>query len=375
MTKLQQECLDLCGGTGGRTRTRGSAKAGSVMRDILQAVKSKGQGMMECETLQASDPTPFQGDGGLRRENFEDWDHSTQFPECSLASTWLSPEVLTPYGVGTAVSTVITSMHMPPRVQVRFPFGTGYFGFNSVQQVKVEVPSSMTDDQLAERWNRLVSSARELGSVLDTVGMTTRQIQQAVHDDQEGIVDAKMGALVPFGSDVLPSGVGRGSISHKATYEELSRETRKLLLNGRGVLGVKHNPGVRLSLLSAENQQAEKLKLKARALHLRNMLIRQHRTRILNEKTYAATKERAAKVESLVDEMRSDLKSLKVKLDMEMRDVGISEAKAESLLTNYYKSLDSLHQGEASPPKRPRRSLPTGDAATETVAAEDPASS
>lgn len=373
MTMIQQECLDLCGGTGGRTRTRGSVKAGSVMRDILQALNSKGQGMMECEASQESnDPVPIQGDGGLRLENFHDWDRSTTFPKSDLAATWLSPQVSTPYGVGTVKSTVLATVHLPPRVKVCFPFGVGYFGFDSLKQVMVETPSSMTDDQLADRWNRLVSRAKAFGSVIDTVGMTSRHIQQSSQDDQDDATidestdtSSATDALLPFGSNVLPTGLGRGATSYKSSYEELSKETRKLLQEGQDVLGVKSNTGVRSSLLAAEDQQGKKLQLKARCLHLRNLLIRQHRTRILNEKTFAATKERAGKVESLVDEMRSDLKSLKGKLDAEMREIGISEPKAESILTKYYDSLDSLHQGDASPPKRQRRSLPMGEMTAE----------
>ena len=56
-----------------------------------------------------------------------------------------------------------------------------------------------------------------------------------------------------------------------------------------------------------------------------------------------------------VAEMRTDLKSLKRRLDKEMRKLGISEEHAESILTSFYMSLDSQHQGEASPPKKARR--------------------
>ena len=90
-------------------------------------------------------------------------------------------------------------------------------------------------------------------------------------------------------------------------------------------------------------------------LQLRNQLYRQRRIRLLNEKTYAATQEKASRVESLVAEMRTDLKSLKGRLDVEIRELGISEEQAENILTSFYQSLDSQHLGDASPPKRQRR--------------------
>jgi signal-transduction protein with cAMP-binding, CBS, and nucleotidyltransferase domain len=76
---------------------------------------------------------------------------------------------------------------------------------------------------------------------------------------------------------------------------------------------------------------------------------------MLNERTFAATQERSARVEALVSEMRSDLKSLKSRLDDEIRELGISERQAENLLTSFYLSLDSRLSGQASPPKRPRK--------------------
>jgi hypothetical protein len=374
---LQHECLDICG-TSGRTRTRGSAKAGSVMRDILQALKAKGSGMMECEATQASESTSVTGDGGLNVSNLQDWDRSTKIESCELASTWLSRKVETPYGTGTVVATIIPNVHMSPRVEVNLAFGKGYFDLKSLKQSNVDSPASMTDEQLANRWKRLIASAKSLGAVIDTAGMMTRIEKQQRAKGDSNDVTAPTGstsreALVPFGSDVLPTGLGRGSFSYKISYEELVCEARSLLSSGQGVLGVETNPGVRQAFVAAENQQLEKLKLKAKALHLRNKLIRQHRIRVLDEKTYAATKERAAKVESLVDEMRSDLRSLKARLDSEMRDIGISDARAESILTRYYESLDSLHQGDALPPKRQRRSMPLEDPETGDQAMLTPA--
>jgi hypothetical protein len=53
--------------------------------------------------------------------------------------------------------------------------------------------------------------------------------------------------------------------------------------------------------------------------------------------------------------MRTDLKTLKRRLDEEVAELGITEKEAEEILSAYYRSLDSQLAGEASPPKRARR--------------------
>jgi len=76
---------------------------------------------------------------------------------------------------------------------------------------------------------------------------------------------------------------------------------------------------------------------------------------MLNERTYAGAEERAIRVEALVAEMRTDLKTLKGRLDEEVAELGISEDVAERLLTSFYESFDCKDEGEPSPHKRQRR--------------------
>lgn len=76
-------------------------------------------------------------------------------------------------------------------------------------------------------------------------------------------------------------------------------------------------------------------------LHLRNQLYRQRRIRALNEKTFVTTRDKSVRVESLVSEMRTDLKSLKNRLDEELKELGIEPETAEAILKEYYLSQDS----------------------------------
>lgn len=76
--------------------------------------------------------------------------------------------------------------------------------------------------------------------------------------------------------------------------------------------------------------------LQAKVLQLRNQLFRQRRIRTLNERTFAATRDRSTRVESLVAEMRTDLKSLRNRLDEELVELGIDQDRAEGILKAHY---------------------------------------
>lgn len=64
------------------------------------------------------------------------------------------------------------------------------------------------------------------------------------------------------------------------------------------------------------------LTLKAESLHLRNKLVRQRRIRLLNAKTRDSAVERYERAETLVTEMRADLKSLISRLDADLKELG-----------------------------------------------------
>lgn len=102
-----------------------------------------------------------------------------------------------------------------------------------------------------------------------------------------------------------------------------------------------------------EDQKEELSVLRAEVLQRRNELARQKRIRSLNERTFAATRDRTHRAEGLVNEMRADLKSLKDRLDCELEELGIDWDKAASLLEAHYKEQEkeALEGGDVSPPK------------------------
>lgn len=107
-----------------------------------------------------------------------------------------------------------------------------------------------------------------------------------------------------------------------------------------------------------EDQEYESIHLEAKILQLRNELYRQRRIRTLNEKTFITYRDRSHRVESLVKQMKSDLKNLKDRLKDEVTDLGIEEGKAENLLAAYYKGKDKYSNSMsdiAPPPKRKRK--------------------
>jgi hypothetical protein len=260
---------------------------------------------------------------------------------------------------------------LEPRVAVRMPYGIGFFNLDAC--VSMEDASRYSDSRLASRWKGMVETAATFGTTLDIEAMANVPAAEyggdamdtsgtTVVDEMTGIVEGtgttkKEGTprLVPFGSGVLPTASGRGTLLANIGLVELDSELNLALSEGGGVAGLPDNTGVPKDVRTIEVKRQEYLDLQARVLQVRNELYRQRRNRMLNERTFVATQERSARVEALVSEMRSDLKSLKSRLDDEIRELGISERQAENLLTSFYLSLDSRLSGQASPPKRPRK--------------------
>jgi hypothetical protein len=260
---------------------------------------------------------------------------------------------------------------LAPRVAVRMPYGIGFFNLNAC--VSIEDASRYSDSRLATRWKGMVETASTFGATLDIEALANIPAAEyggdamdmsgtSVADEMTGIVEStgptkKEGTprLVPFGSGLLPTASGRGALVANIGLVELDSELNLALSEGGGVAGLPDNTGVPKDVRKIEVKRQEYIDLQARVLQVRNELYRHRRNRMLNERTFAATQERSARVEALVSEMRSDLKSLKSRLDDEIRELGISERQAENLLTSFYLSLDSRLSGEASPPKRPRK--------------------
>jgi hypothetical protein len=90
-------------------------------------------------------------------------------------------------------------------------------------------------------------------------------------------------------------------------------------------------------------------------LQLKNALYRHRRIRVLNERTSISMTDRYQRAEELVSEMRSDLKSLKLRLEDELNELGITEDMAQHILFKFYKGHDEEDKGDASTPKRLRR--------------------
>lgn len=106
---------------------------------------------------------------------------------------------------------------------------------------------------------------------------------------------------------------------------------------------------------SWEDDEQEYLTLRASTLQLKNALYRQRRLRMLNERTSASVTDKYQRAGDLVSEMRSDLKSLKRRLEDELNELGISQETANQILSKFYKGQDEEDKGDASTPIRLRR--------------------
>jgi hypothetical protein len=244
---------------------------------------------------------------------------------------------------------------LAPRVAVRLPFGVGFFSLAAL--MTNEDPSWYTDKRLALRWRGMYETAVSVASTLDIEAM-------AVEEGRDR-------RLLPLGAEMLPSVFGRGSLLVSAG-SEIATVVDAPLYDCAGVVGVRGNRSVPRQLSEMEKLREEKLTLQAKALQLRNKLYRQRRIRILNERTLSATQDRAVRVESLVAEMRTDLKSLKARLDEDIYELGVNSETSLAILASFYRSLDSHHSGEPSPPKRLRRDdADMEDEATEEYLVEE----
>lgn len=281
---------------------------------------------------------------------------------------------------GTKHSKGSQSKIVPTRVAVRLAFGVGFFAVKSV--FSKEDILSYSDSRLALRWKGIAETAVAMGSVLDIEAMAHVPIDEKGdemvglepeegREEQESTAKGDKVRMVPFGSGLLPTSSGRGSVLWKLGVNDLD-EIMQTVTDGVGILGSTDHQGVTSNVRELEDTKQKLLVLKAQALQLKNELYRQRRVRILNERTQAASQERAARVQALVAEMRTDLKTLKRRLDEELTELGMSEEQAESILTAFYASHDSKDKGEASPPKRLRRSRTDEEEEVEEDEDEEP---
>jgi hypothetical protein len=279
--------------------------------------------------------------------------------EPSTGADEKAPKPGTSVGLGENVSGKSTWAFTAPRVAVRLPFGVGFFPAGVV--ASKEDPAAYSDARLALRWKGILETGAAMGSFLDVAAMSepANVYREGVSADEDLSQEDDAGEdrvrLLPFGSRMLPTFSGRGAGLFDMSADMLDEEVSRTLLTGGSVLGNVDNPGVPIEIRKMEDDNQVEIDLRARALQLRNQLYRQRRVRMLNERTQATTQERAVRIESLVAEMRTDLKTLKRRLDEEISELGITESEAEEIVSAYYQSLDSQPSGEASPPKRSRR--------------------
>jgi hypothetical protein len=390
--EIQQECVDAADLLTSRTRSRGAGKSSHVMRDVLQVLRSRGAEIqtksLDLHSIPTSSEPALRGMGGVGLRSFLTWDRSTVIAPAPAAAAWLlaGDAVETPCGPGT-----VQAVYPPgdalekggdadkipdnqpsegltgPRVAVQLPFGIGYFPLDAV--MTKENPAAYDDARLAQRWKGLMETATAVGSVLDLESMATTtndgtKKEESVDgmdesgsnvESKDDMEESTVARRIPFGAGMLPIGTARGHDLYKRKLADLENDLDKPLYEGEGVLGFKDNKNVPTATREAEDLRQERIDLEAKLHHLKNKVYRQRTIRILNERTYAGAQERSTRVKSLITEMRMDLMSLRSRLDDEVRELGITGDQAEAILTSFYRSLDSQHSGEASPPKRQRR--------------------
>lgn len=409
LATVQQDCVQAADLLTSRTRSRGAGKF--VMRDVLAVLKARGIVMQQqgvgFDDLPMNDPRP-KGAGGVGILSFQDWNRNTEIEQGQFAKAWILPgeRVESPYGPGEVLAVFTWSKLDPdeppheallmgdsdavmteaqqkqrnedgplcllaPRVAVKLPFGVGFFPLHAVE-LEEDPVAHFGDERLLKRWKGILETAKMTSGILDLEAMASVLAKKddgsdAMVDEDENEnpvlaeIQERHSRLLPFGSGLLPTACGRGGNLHKEDIAKLDKSVENMLYNGDGVLGDPNNPGVPESIRELEGARQENIHLSAKVLALKHKLVRQKRVRLLNERTDASNTIRAARVEALVNEMRADLKSLKNRLDDEIRELGIDKERAERILAEYFESLDTIYEGEASPAKRPRREKPSGE--------------
>ena len=365
LNAVQQECVSLADLLTSRTRSRGTGKT-HVMRDVLTVLRTRGAEMEEknvtFDKVNIPAPTAAPGVGGLGPLCFQAWDRHTPISATPPAAAWLVPGdvVTTPAGKGTVrfVSAPIQDAEAKekahkrsPRVGVELDGGKmEHFAVTEVQSQ--ENPATYTDARLAQRWKGILETTTAFGPYLDVEGMqeylpwdetgeTDLDAMDTDPDDRKS--DAaeedetdKRPRLLPFGSEMIPTPVGRGAKLHETDLVTLDKQFHKSLYDGVGVLGRRDNDGVPDTVRELEDKKERFIRAKVRSLQLTNALLRQRHITKQNEKTLKSSQERSSRVEALVTEMRSDLGSLKSRLEEEVAALGIDKEEARQILEAHY---------------------------------------
>ncbi len=288
---------------------------------------------------------------------------------------------------------------IPAQVRVRLHSDGSVQSFGLSDLTLVEDPSSYSDEQLIERWKKMVATAETVGccanvdamdsltddppssrstsaasSVENSMEIDTPSQQVTSKEDAKARLDeygmgyadlskTKMSTnrVVPVASDMLLNPSLRGTSLATIPFEKFEQYLDPMLFDGKGVLGRHDNPGVPSDIKQWEDVRYELVTLKGRADQLRNELHRQRRIRGYNERTRHVLDERAERVEGLLAEMKSDLVTLKERLGDELGELGMTQDYAAELLTAYIKDRSSaLENQEFTMPKK--RSKPDAKA-------------
>jgi len=296
----------------------------------------------------------------------------------------------------------------PPKVELNLVLAQVRVRLNSDGSVQsfglsdltlVEDPSSYSDEQLIERWKKMVATAKTVGccanvDVMDSLtddppssrstslasGENSMEIDtpsQHVTSSEDakanldeyglGYADlskTKMSTnrVVPVASGMLLNPSLRGTSLATIPFEKFEQYLDPMLFDGKGVLGRHDNPGVPSDIKQWEDVRYELVTLKGRANQLRNELHRQRRIRAYNERTRHVLDERGERVEGLLAEMKSDLVTLKERLEHELGELGMDQDYAAELLGAYIKDRSSaIENQEFTMPKK--RSKPDAKAA------------
>lgn len=292
---------------------------------------------------------------------------------------------------------------IPAQVKVRLKSDVSVHSFGLSDLTLVEDPSSYSDEQLIERWKKMVATAKSVGccaniDAMDSLtyatpssrstslassgsgGENSMEIdtpsqQVTSSEDAKAKLDeyglgyadlskTKMSTnrVVPVASGMLLNPSLRGTSLATIPFEKFEQYLDPMLFDGKGILGRHDNPGVPSDIKQWEDVRYELVTLKGRANQLRNELHRQRRIRAYNERTRHVLDERAERVEGLLAEMKSDLVTLKERLEHELDELGMSQDHAAEILAAYIKERNSaIENQEFTMPKK--RSKPEVKAA------------
>ncbi len=317
-----------------------------------------------------------------------------------LAGGWVLPGDLveTPYGRGRVISVVGPSAVKdgvylevtPGRVEVELSYGKCYCGPSDARPLAN--PATMTDKRLAQRWRLMLQSAAAGGCTLDPgsmVGETTKGYDvpsgdaelvdkslllksNSEDDDMDVEGDETNGViggvrLIRFGDNLIPTPGGRGSALASVPLPALRQALANVENGAVKATGFKaEDPSLIVpdGFEEWEDERIEIYKLKGHLMQLKKILKRQESARSMAEKALNIAKAFEEKQERELSEMRTDLEDLKAKCVNELKELGISDAKAKAMLRDKLSNPSAPTANAADIPKPKRKVKPqTGPAA------------